>query len=171
MSNPVSRVYNGVYRHNSASISHAGVGYHLKYLEENDPTKLLQWGKYLLAIATLYFFDVNLPKLAILVLYRRLFPMPTVRMIIYVLAAILVGASIANTATSLAACKPFEANYNPTLPKAKCINKESFFIWTSIPNIVTDVVMLVLPLPIVWNLHNTRRIKAALTFTFLVGSL
>lgn len=87
------------------------------------------------------------------------------------LAGILIAASIANTIVSLAACKPFEANYNPTLPGAKCIDKEAFYIWTSLPNILTDVVMLVLPLPIVWRLQNTKRVKIALTFTFLVGSL
>ena len=154
-----------------ASVPNAGVGRHIDYLEENDPAKIAVWGKYLLTIATLYFCDVNLPKLAILVLYKRIFPTKSIQYIIYSTAAILVSASIANTATSLAACKPFEANYNPALPGAKCIDKDKFFNWTSVPNIVTDLVLLILPLPIVWNLHNTRRIKVGLTFTFFVGSL
>lgn len=109
---------------------------------------MLAWGKYLLAIATLYFADINLPKLAILILYKRLFPMRTVRILVYGLAGILISASLANTIVSLAACKPFEANYNPALPGGRCVDKESFFVWTSIPNIFTDVVMLILPLPI-----------------------
>jgi hypothetical protein len=124
------------------------VGHHVAYLEEHDPAKLLAWGKYLLAIATLYFADINLPKLAILILYKRLFPMRTVQLLVYILAGILISASLANTIVSLAACDPFEANYNPTFPGGKCIDKEKFFVWTSIPNIFTDVVMLILPLPI-----------------------
>ncbi|KAJ4355910.1 uncharacterized protein N0V89_003935 [Didymosphaeria variabile] len=154
-----------------ASVTYAGVGQHLGYLEEHEPEKVLNWGKYLLVLATLYFVDVNIPKLAVLALYRRLFPQRVARITVYTIAGILIAGSIANTIVSLAACKPFEANYNPTLPGAKCIDKESFFVWTSVPNIATDVVMLALPLPIVWSLHNTKRIKIALTFTFLVGSL
>jgi hypothetical protein len=155
----------------SASVHQAGVGHHLKYLEENEPHKILMWGKYLLTLATLYFVTVIIPKLAVLALYKRLFPSRTVRIIIYLLAGVIISGSIANTITSLAACEPFEANYNPTILGAQCIDKEAFYVWTSLPNIVTDVIMLILPLPIVWNLHNTKRIKVALTFTFLVGSM
>ncbi|KAL5398759.1 hypothetical protein PMIN06_009006 [Paraphaeosphaeria minitans] len=154
-----------------ASVTFAGVGQHLAYLEEHEPEKVLNWGRYLLALATLYFVDVNIPKLAVLALYRRLFPQRTARITVYIIGGILITGSIVNTIVSLAACEPFEANFNPTLIGAKCIDKEAFYVWTSVPNIVTDVVMLALPLPIVWSLHNTKRIKVALTFTFLVGSL
>ncbi|KAF2877639.1 hypothetical protein BDV95DRAFT_154064 [Massariosphaeria phaeospora] len=140
------------------------------FVEESDPSKLRDWGKYLLAIITLYAVNVNLPKLAILVLYKRLFPIRSTHIIIYLIAGILVGGSIANVATALAACQPFEANYNPTVPGAKCINKDAFFIWASVPNMITDLVMLILPLPIVWGLHNTKWVKIGLTLTFLVGS-
>lgn len=96
--------------------------------------------------------------------------MRTVRIIVWALAGILVAQTVSNVIVLLAACQPFEANYNPTIPGAKCIDKELLFAWASLPNIVTDVAMLIVPLPIVWKLHNTRRIRIALTFTFLVGS-
>lgn len=155
----------------AASVQYAGVGQHLDYLKEHDPQKVASWGKYLLVLATLYFVVVSIPKLAVLVLYERLFPHRTAKITVYVLAGILIAGSVTNTIVSLAACRPFRANYDPTVPGHKCIDKEAFFVWTSLPNIATDVVMLVLPLPIVWGLHNTMRIKIALTFTFVVGSL
>ena len=132
---------------------------------------MANWGKYLLVIATLYFVVVNIPKLAVLALYHRLFPQRTTKITVYLLAGVLISGTIANTIVSLAACKPFKANYDTTVPGHKCIDKEAFFVWTSLPNIITDVIMLVLPLPIVWRLNNTKRIKVALTFTFVVGSL
>lgn len=147
------------------------MGHHLVYLEHHDPEKVAVWARYLLTLATLYFVTVNIPKLAVLALYKRLFPMRWVQISVWVLAGILVCGSIANTIVSLAACEPFAANFDLKIPGAKCIDKEAFYVWTSVPNIVTDVVMLALPLPIVWKLHNTKRIKIALTFTFLVGSL
>lgn len=132
---------------------------------------MANWGKYLLVIATLYFVVVNIPKLAVLALYHRLFPQRTTKITVYLLAGVLISGTIANTIVSLAACKPFKANYDTTVPGHKCIDKEAFFVWTSLSNIITDVIMLVLPLPIVWRLNNTKRIKVALTFTFVVGSL
>jgi hypothetical protein len=153
-----------------ATVPHAGVGYHLDYVKTNHPVKVITWGKYLVALTVIYAIGINIPKLAILVLYRNLFPMRTVRIVVWTLAGILVLQSISNIVALLAACQPFEANYNPTIPGAKCMDKELFFTWASIPNVVTDLAMLILPLPIVWGLHNTRRIKIALTFTFLVGS-
>ena len=140
-------------------------------MKENDSEKVANWGKYLLVIATLYFVVVNIPKLAVLALYHRLFPQRTTKITVYLLAGVLISGTIANTIVSLAACKPFKANYDTTVPGHKCVDKEAFFVWTSLPNIITDVIMLVLPLPIVWRLNNTKRIKVALTFTFVVGSL
>lgn len=129
------------------------------------------WGKYLLTLATLYFVVVSIPKLAVLVLYNRLFPQKIAKLTVYVLAGILIAGTVTNTTVSLAACRPFRANYDPTVPGHKCIDKEAFFVWTSLPNIITDVVMLVLPLPIVWSIQTTNPIKVALSFTFVVGGL
>ena len=41
----------------------------------------------------------------------------------------------------------------------------------SVPNIVTDVVMLILPMPVIWRLKISRAQKAGLTVTFLLGSV
>jgi hypothetical protein len=155
----------------SGAVKQGGMGYHILYLEETNPGILITWGKYLTAISTLYFFIVNIPKLAILALYHRVFPGHRTHTAIYILSAILIAASLANTIAALAACQPYAANWDMKIPGAKCINKEALFIWSSIPNIVTDVAMLILPLPIVWKLHTNKRMKAGLTVTLLVGSI
>lgn len=130
------------------------------------------WAKYLVAIEYVYLGGVNIPKLAILALYRRLFlPKKGIRLVIHILMGVLIAQTIANLVAASVACVPFAANWEPTLPGAVCINKELFFIWSSFPNIVTDVIMLALPIPVVWNLQTTTRLKIGLTITFAVGSL
>ena len=124
-----------------------------------------------MGISILYFAGVNIPKLAILALYRRLFPNKSNRYVIYALMGILIGLTISTVVTALVACIPFAANWDPTLPGARCIDKEAFFRWGSLPNIITDIIMLILPMRIVWNLHTTTRLKVGLTITFLFGSL
>lgn len=129
------------------------------------------WGKYLVAIATLYWGSVNIPKLAILALYRRLFPNKENRLSIYVLMGILIGLTISTVIAELVACDPFAANWDHDIPGAHCINEEAFFRYGSLPNILTDIVMLVLPLRVVSHLHLTSRLKVGLIVTFVTGSL
>ncbi|MCJ1466281.1 hypothetical protein MMC07_004900 [Pseudocyphellaria aurata] len=153
------------------SVKNAGVGYHVPYLQETAADKLTLWGKYFVAISILYFASFNIPKLAILALYRRLFPQKHVGIAIYVLMGVLIAQTISIVVAAFAACRPFAANWDPTMPGAICIDKEPLFIWSSFPNIVTDIIMLVLPIRIVWNLHISQRLKVGLTLTFMVGSL
>lgn len=129
------------------------------------------WGKYLLAISLVYAGSFNLAKLAILALYRRLFPQKKIRILIHILMGILIGHTISIVVAALAACSPFAANWDPHVPGAHCINKEALFIWSSFPGIVTDIVMLILPIRVVWNLQISKRLKVGLTVTFMVGSL
>ena len=75
------------------------------------------------------------------------------------------------TIVSLAGCNPFKANWEPTLPGAKCIDKENFFRYGSVPNIVTDLAMLIIPIPVVWGLKASTRMKIGLTITFVIGSM
>lgn len=45
------------------------------------------------------------------------------------------------------------------------------FRWVSMPNILTDLGILVLPLPHLWDLNTSVGQKIGLTFVFVVGSL
>lgn len=72
----------------------------------------------------------------------------------------LVGTSIATFVVNFASCKPFVANWDASIP-ATCIDRNAFYIWTSIPNIVTDLAILFLPMRVVWNLHTSRRTKVS----------
>ncbi|KAL9122552.1 MAG: hypothetical protein Q9187_000895 [Circinaria calcarea] len=153
------------------SVKRAGVGYHTTYLEAQAPEKVTRWGKYLVAISTLYFGGINIPKLAILAFYRRLFSKKRIRLAIHLLAGCLIALTLSTVVTAFVACIPYAANWDPNIPGAVCINKEAFFIWGSIPNILSDIIMLILPMPVVWKLHTSTRLKIGLTITFAVGSL
>ncbi|KAK8104508.1 uncharacterized protein PG998_011541 [Apiospora kogelbergensis] len=153
------------------SVKQSAVGYHVWYLEETNPEAVTIFFKYLVAISSWYYATIWLSKIAILLLYRRLFPQQSVHIIIYVTAAVLLATSIASLTTDLAACRPFSAQWAaPAVQKVHCLDKEAIFIWSTLPNIVTDLVMLILPLPIVWKLHTSTHMKGALTVTFVIGS-
>lgn len=127
--------------------------------------------KYLLLLACYYYTMVAVPKLAVLALYSRLLTIEPYRTIIRVLATILVLSAIVIFVMCLNLCQPFEANWNPYIPGAKCLDQQAFYTYASLPNIVTDVAMLILPIPVVWKLHASKKVKLGLVATFLTGSL
>ncbi|KAL8818167.1 MAG: hypothetical protein Q9191_008000 [Dirinaria sp. TL-2023a] len=43
--------------------------------------------------------------------------------------------------------------------------------WASLPNLITDIIMLILSLPLVWKLHIGTSQKVGLSLTFLTGSI
>ena len=68
-------------------------------------------------------------------------------------------------------CKPIALAWDKTIEGGSCIDMVAFFRYSIIPDIVTDVGMLILPLPIVWNLHASFAQRAGLTAVFLTGSM
>lgn len=69
-------------------------------------------------------------------------------------------------------CIPISAAWKPTTrADAICIDIESFYYGNAISNLLTDVLILGLPLPIVWGLNMSTNRKIALSGVFLLGSL
>ncbi|KAF5855134.1 hypothetical protein ETB97_009845 [Aspergillus alliaceus] len=152
------------------AVKTAGVGHHIPYLLVTRPWTLRTWAKYLLAMSYLYLGSVNVPKFSILLLYHRLFPtrpMSTItKFMMMVLGLITISTILATTFV----CRPFSANWNGSIP-GNCGEKKILYIWASFPNIVTDVILLLLPMPVLWSLKVTPRLKLGLTITFAIGSL
>ncbi|KAF4632621.1 hypothetical protein G7Y89_g5501 [Cudoniella acicularis] len=152
------------------SLQNGGVGYHQAYLQFNYPWKIRRWLQELYALTFIYNFSAILPKLAILILYKRLFGTSRARYSIYALFTILSLYALILTVLELGTCWPIAANWD-TIPGSRCLNKRVVATWITIPNIVTDIWMLILPTPIIWKLHAPKRLKIGLSFTFLVGSI
>ena len=67
-------------------------------------------------------------------------------------------------------CKPEAATWNYTLG-GKCVDGWSVDIATGALNIVTDLIILLIPLPILWDLQLSFQRKLGISLVFLVGVL
>lgn len=67
-------------------------------------------------------------------------------------------------------CFPVNSVWNPDVP-GHCGSEYVFNVAVPIPWIVTDFAILLVPLPMVRNLHIATRQKVALAGLFLVGGL
>lgn len=123
-------------------------------------------------MSTWYATTEGLAKLAVCILYKRIFPQRAMVIIINITMFLLVGASLGGGLADLFGCTPFKAHWGTAEEqKAHCVNTEALFVWGSFPNIVTDVILLMLPMPMVWSLKVNNRLKIVLVMTFLFGSM
>lgn len=130
--------------------------------------------------STMYPFACAFPKLSVAALYLRLFPPNSrasslftnlSRLASWGIIVFLVVNCVAFFVPSAAACTPPNAfwSYPPRLQK--CVNLALLGTWINLPHIVSDLIMLVIPLPLVLGLHATSRKKLGLTVVFLAGGL
>ncbi|CAG8955434.1 hypothetical protein HYFRA_00010299, partial [Hymenoscyphus fraxineus] len=149
----------------------AGSGYHLAALAATRPYMIERFFKWLLVDSFWYFLTVGIPKLAILAFYLRIFTLKAYRYSVYALAGIVLATMIVTSIVSLNLCRPFAFNWDHSIEGGSCYKQTVFFEWGSFPNIVTDVAILILPMPVVWNLHTNMRMKVGLTLTFILAGI
>jgi hypothetical protein len=111
-------------------------------------------------------------KLSILLLYHRIFPSKTFTRILWAVGAFILAYTITSSMVNLLQCVPIEANWNPkAAATAKCVKFGSELIALSTINAVTDLVLLVLPMPLLWRLHVNLKRKIQLMGMFALGAL
>ncbi|KOC15521.1 hypothetical protein AFLA70_122g002121 [Aspergillus flavus AF70] len=148
-----------------------GLGYHLEYVMQT-PEKLVNLQKGLVANQILDFpFTVTPAKISILLFYIRIFSTPKFRMIAYAAGFIVLGHGIGVFFAAIFQCSPVQYAWDKTIEGGSCFDQQAFYRYVSPPNILTDVLILVMPLPFVWKLHTRMTQKLALTGVFLLGGL
>lgn len=148
-----------------------GVGHHADYILTTSPETYISWAKSAVAVEIIYCTSVVFPKLSILAMYRRLFPVKKVyRYSFWFLMFIITANGVSGVFASLFSCQPLAIRWNPAIV-GHCINVTYYWRYISLANIISDVAMLVLPLPVIWKLHISLAQKLSLTVLFLTGSL
>ncbi|QSZ30408.1 hypothetical protein DSL72_004931 [Monilinia vaccinii-corymbosi] len=152
-------------------VNYCGVGYHIEYIKLTAPYKLVRFYKLLIFFPATYAIASTFPKLSLLAMYLRIFTVPFYRMVTYFLIYVLVVTATVLFTMILFQCTPVNYSWDKSIPGGKChFHVEKIFLYASLPNIITDVVMLVLPLPFVLRLNMTRKVKIGLGLTLLTGS-
>ncbi|KAJ5292192.1 hypothetical protein N7478_001443 [Penicillium angulare] len=150
-------------------VKYGGVGYHLEALAMETPSREPKYFIWLLIVSTYYYSTVAFSKLAVLALYGRLWTVNPYRTIILVVGVVIALTAVVSGIMCLNMCQPFSYNWDLTISEGHCYNKQAFFLWASLPNIFTDIIMLVMPVPIVWKLNVSMKVKLGLTLTFATG--
>lgn len=171
----------------------AGVGRHASSFGNEAPEQLGKWAKVSFALLLfpgiamantniqtgqiLYFellaysFAIPLPKLVLLLFYVRIFSNPRFKLAAYAVVSFVIAWCPAVFFTDLFQCSPIALAWDKSIRGGACINVLAFFRYIAVPTVLSDAAVLVLPLPMIWQLHTTTRQKLALSGVFLLGSL
>lgn len=113
-----------------------------------------------------------LTKLSILVFYLRfVVESAKLRGIIYATMVITILYSIIASFVWVYACQPLEKYWDLTITDGSCINFLKVTIFSGVMNTVTDAIILLLPIMILWGLSMPKRQKIGVIMIMMTGGL
>ena len=118
-----------------------------------------------------YSISIMLVKISILAFYLRISPDRNLKIIIYTAVAVTIAYSIPMATIGFYACNPMEKYWDITITTGSCINQYAVYLFSASMNIATDVIILVLPIFMLWNVHIPRRQKFGIVFILMTGGL
>lgn len=119
----------------------------------------------------IYTSSLTLTKFSILLFFHRTFAGHfNFKIAIYVMAA-LVGAWFTATMTaSIFQCTPVSFYWDKT-QTGTCIDGESLYFITAIINVIYDVIIVSMPMPVIWKLQMPRSRKIGISGIILLGAI
>ncbi|KAI0380417.1 hypothetical protein F5Y04DRAFT_97913 [Hypomontagnella monticulosa] len=144
-----------------------GLGRHIQAVStEQLQTFLL--GDYIFS----HFYDVAIAstKLSILALYYRIFAAEKFRIVVMATAVFVCMWLVAMEVVLGLGCRPVQGWWDGTVAAtAACVDKVAFTYSTNITNLVTDLWIFIMPIPIILKLQASRNKKIGLCFLFSIG--
>ncbi|KAF2178168.1 hypothetical protein K469DRAFT_803823 [Zopfia rhizophila CBS 207.26] len=77
---------------------------------------------------------------------------------------------VPSTVLNISHCKPIQKAWQYGLP-GTCINLRTFYVASNVLNVIFDIIIFVLPIPVVWKLKLPLRQRVLLVATFACGSI
>ncbi|KAG9234427.1 hypothetical protein BJ875DRAFT_12886 [Amylocarpus encephaloides] len=129
------------------------------------------WFKIAYVSRIIYPLPITAVKLSVLLLYRRLFPVDSFRLTLKINGAIIIAWMLAVILGSIFSCIPIQNAWLAGTPHARCLDMKIFQLALGSINILTDIVLVALPLPFVWRLNVPAAQKVQLVALLSTGGL
>ncbi|KAL7932572.1 putative PTH11-typeG-protein-coupled receptor [Trichoderma chlorosporum] len=142
-----------------------GYGMHTADLTVVELDTALRW---FFIAQTPYKVTVCLNKVAAILLYQRIFVTKKFRIASYTVMGVVVAWSIGGVGATIFQCVPIAGAWDKSV-KATCINSDVFWVAYAVMNILTDVMVLALPIVPIMQLQLSSRTKVMLCAIFLMG--
>ena len=128
------------------------------------------WFKWLTIQSEPYVASITGYKVALILLYLRVFKINArFKWACYMAMAFILGYGICNMLTQVLGCHPLHKFWNKEAP-GHCINYLAANQAFGAMFVISDLVVAILPIPMVWTLQMRKQVKWQLTLVFLSGA-
>ena len=141
----------------------------MKVLSVSLIFKRLTSRKYSLPLNSFFVGALGLVKCSICLTLARILYLQPFRVAAYLALGFAIAWSISAVVVGLTICIPIAAFWDPTIPGGKCGNLVTAFAAIGWLDVALDVFILVLPLPMVWNLQVPRANKIGVCCIFALS--
>ncbi|KAF1843185.1 uncharacterized protein K460DRAFT_341038 [Cucurbitaria berberidis CBS 394.84] len=138
-----------------------GVGTHFNDLVAvAGPSVIIPVNKITYTGFFLWLAIVTFTKLSILFLYRGIFRcVERFVLVVHIMMGVVVAYWLAFTMGTLFQCSPIAFNWDRTIPGGKCMVPKTGFLVSGSVNLVIDVILVVMPIPVVWKMQHVTKMK------------
>ncbi|KAE8387368.1 hypothetical protein BDV23DRAFT_186402 [Aspergillus alliaceus] len=146
-----------------------GIGKHESTLSESEKTRFTV---VILAIIVTFIPLVCVAKLSLIMLYYRLSPHAKLwRICVYAIATIIVIPTPILVFLYLFGCQPVAKAWNATIDGGHCVDRLSIMLASSVLNVITDFLMIIAPIPLIWKLNMRIWQKLGVALMFFLGGI
>ncbi|KAI1653948.1 hypothetical protein F4813DRAFT_372587 [Daldinia decipiens] len=154
---------------NLAAVFAGGAGLPIATVISTNPNALATFLKIVLANFSLWIVTVTIVQLSILSFYVRIFGVNAAfRRICYVFIALIAAFGIAGFFSEVFSCLPVSKTWNPSEP-GHCVSSKPYCTSIGLIHCLFDLAILVLPLPLIWNLQVATRSKFVISILLTLG--
>ncbi|KAJ5082052.1 hypothetical protein N7532_011095 [Penicillium argentinense] len=149
----------------------AGLGYHIdEVTHPNHKIAMIKKGFFALELLD-FPFTITPAKISLLLFYLRIFNVRKFQITTYIVGSLVLAVGITVFFGTIFQCTPVDYGWDKSSGSGSCVDQITFYRGVSPVNALTGIMILIMPLPLIWQLHAPRGQKLALTGVFLLGGL
>ena len=117
----------------------------------------------------LWAVSIFLIRASVLVLYIRIFRTRSFRITCYVVHGVNFAFFVSTILASALICRPLSYSWDKSIPGGTCGDQKSLDLYIGIVNLLLDICVVVLPMPVLWGLQMAISKKLMLSGMFGLG--
>ncbi|KKY17289.1 putative pth11-like integral membrane protein [Diplodia seriata] len=146
---------------------HHGLGKHTWQVSQADQIEV---SKYFYVSVIFYNGAVGLVKISILLQYLRIFAIKKMQVACRIVLALNTMFTIETVIISIFDCSPIPYFWDKSIKGGHCVNFGAMWFSHASTNIAFDIILVILPMPVIKSLNLPRKQKIALMGIFALGT-
>ncbi|KAF5566237.1 integral membrane protein [Fusarium napiforme] len=141
----------------------------LGYSSQDDPKNIENFFKAIIANEIMYTTALAFARLSLVAFSYHIFGVSTMRSFLHGFVAFIIAWAISTYVPSIRTCWPSSSFWDGS--NQNCIDLSKFYVGVAIGGIVTDIGLMIIPLPYIWALKLPLYHKILIAIMLVFGSL